>query len=255
MASEESIAAALLAITSEKVSIRAAAKRHGVPRSTLALRYHNGNCGRTEAQEPSMKLNLFQEECLVKWIWMEDSCGRAPRHEDVRQMAQTFIDLSVTPLNFDRRDNEIGLKWVTRFLARHPEVSSMKGRKLEAIRRKGTTHQIVADFFQVYQNMYEKYNFQHEDIWNMDETGLGIGVTTNRTVIAPSYKRRTFVQSPENHDHVTIFECVSAAGKSIMPLVIFKGKVTMSDYYPVNTEHWSFHTTKNGWTDTTTALE
>ena len=39
-----------------------------------------------------------------------------------------------------------------------------------------------------------------------------------------SEKRKTYIQSPENREWVSILECISASGRSVRPIVIFKGK-------------------------------
>lgn len=251
MAPEDSIAAALVAVTTKNVSVRAAALEFNVARNTLAGRLKNGNKNRVEAHEGTMKLSLCQEDFLVNWAWMEDSCGRAPRHADVKKMAEAILNFSST----DRHDLELGNKWLSRFLARHPDIATMKGRKLAAIRQKGTTYSTVSQFFEDYKSLLAKYDFQNSNIWNMDETGFALGVTSNRNVIAPSFKRRTFVKSPENRDHVTVFECISALGKCIEPLVIFKGKDCLLRNFPPDISYGHYYATKNGWTDNYTAMK
>jgi len=41
-------------------------------------------------------------------------------------------------------------------------------------------------------------NIQIEDIWNMDETGIALGVCTNTQVLASSKKKKAYVKTPEN---------------------------------------------------------
>ena len=58
----------------------------------------------------------------------------------------------------------------------------------------------------------------------MDETGIAISVCNNTRVLASTYKRKAYVKSPENREWITIVECVSADGRTLRPLVIFKGQ-------------------------------
>ena len=58
----------------------------------------------------------------------------------------------------------------------------------------------------------------------MDESGIALGVCINLIAIGDASKKNTFVQSPNNREWVLIVELVSALGRLIRPLIIFKGK-------------------------------
>jgi hypothetical protein len=59
----------------------------------------------------------------------------------------------------------------------------------------------------------------------MDETGLALEACSNGRVIRSSSTKRTYKKAPaESREWVSILEVISADGKSIHPLVIFKGK-------------------------------
>jgi DDE superfamily endonuclease len=66
----------------------------------------------------------------------------------------------------------------------------------------------------------------------MDETGLHIGITGNGRVLGSSATRRTFIKTPgASREWVTTIEAISAAGHTIQPLVIFKGKSLQSTWF------------------------
>ena len=58
----------------------------------------------------------------------------------------------------------------------------------------------------------------------MDESGLGLGRCSNQRVLGGSNSKRTYVQSPETREWVTIIEAISTGGRALRPTVIFKGK-------------------------------
>ena len=66
---------------------------------------------------------------------------------------------------------------------------------------------------------------QQDDVWSMDEHGIGLSVCNNSRVLGVSGKRKTYIQSPENRGWVSILECISASGRFIRPLAIFKAKM------------------------------
>ena len=96
----------------------------------------------------------------------------------------------------------------------------------------------------------------YENVWNFDETGVALGVCTNQQVIADARKKKAYNKSPESREWVSVLECVSAVGKKLQCLVIFKGKSLQSTWFPsVNTPDWLYTTSANGWTSNAIGLE
>ena len=90
----------------------------------------------------------------------------------------------------------------------------------------------------------------------MDETGVALGVCTNSQVLASSSKKKAYVKSPEDREWTSIIETVSATGKKLQCLVIFKGKHPQSTWFPVRgTPDWKYTTSENGWTSNSIGLE
>ena len=236
----ESIAAAVADVTSGKLSVRQAAEKYAISKSTLYNRTQNGNKNKCTSHEKQMSLTLYEEQLIVDWIWIEDSLGRAPTHQDIKELAEDLLAQRGKP-------TELGKKWVGRFIARHEEIKAMKGKKLATERRKGTTYDKVVEFFDAYESIIAKYNITGANIYNMDETGFLIGVTSNQLVVAPSFKRKTFVQSPETRQRTTAVECISALGVVIKPLIIFKGASLWSHLTPPNPPEWHYDSNSSAW--------
>ncbi len=82
----------------------------------------------------------------------------------------------------------------------------------------------------------------------MDESGIALGSCTNSIRLGDASKKKTLVQSPENREWVSIVESISALGRSIRPLVIFKGKHIQSSWFHHDeVPNWVYTTSKNGW--------
>jgi len=87
-----------------------------------------------------------------------------------------------------------------------------------------------------------------ENSWNMDESGIALSSCTNSIRLGDALKKKTLVQSPENREWVSIVESISALGRSIRPLVIFKGKHIQSSWFHHDeVPDWVYTTSKNGW--------
>jgi len=82
----------------------------------------------------------------------------------------------------------------------------------------------------------------------MDESGIALGAYINSIAIGDASKKNTFIQSPNNRKWVLIVESVSALGRSIQPLIIFKGKHPQSTWFHQGkVPNWIYTTLKNGW--------
>lgn len=104
-------------------------------------------------------------------------------------------------------------------------------------------------FFDHFNHVREQRQVRPQDIWNMDEHGLALGICTNTQVLASSRKSRTYVKSPQDREWVSIIESVSATGNKTRCLVIFKGKSLQTTWYTVNDiPDWLYTTSENGWT-------
>ncbi|KAI1000441.1 hypothetical protein K3495_g7754 [Podosphaera aphanis] len=147
--------------------------------------------------------------------------------------------------NGDR--NPLGKIWIPHFLKRNLRVASMAGRKIEAVRAKAANPQQLRAFIEKFEHTRKRLNVATEDIYNMDETGLALGVCTNTIVIASSFKKKVYVKSSENREWVSIIECVSAAGRKLRCAAIFKVRTLQTTWFPASILDWLYTTSENGW--------
>jgi 4-hydroxybenzoate polyprenyltransferase len=94
--------------------------------------------------------------------------------------------------------------------------------------------------------------------WNMDETGIMEGKGTNGLVLGSAASRYIQKKQPGSRAWISLLECVSADGRSLPPLVIYKGKSLQAQWFPSNLSRynrWHFTYYDNGWTTDQTALE
>lgn len=60
--------------------------------------------------------------------------------------------------------------------------------------------------------------------WNMDEAGIMEGIGDNGLVLGSSRKNWAAQIQSGNRYWTSIIECISATGRHLKPLVIYKGK-------------------------------
>jgi hypothetical protein len=61
-----------------------------------------------------------------------------------------------------------------------------------------------------------------------------LGICKNSMVLGDSQKKRTYVQSPQDREWVSMVETVSALGRSTRPIAIFKGKTSQTTWFRHN---------------------
>lgn len=91
-------------------------------------------------------------------------------------------------------------------------------------------------------------------IW--DEKGFMLGVSASAKVIVRSDTRNRFVTQAGDRSWVTAIECVSASGKVLPPMIIFKGEKHLTKWYDRTTLlEARIGISSKGWTDNELTLD
>jgi DDE superfamily endonuclease len=84
----------------------------------------------------------------------------------------------------------------------------------------------------------------------MDEKGFSMGATQKSNVFVPIAERQAFLCQDGNREWVSVIETISAAGKSLLSYVIFKGVYHQSSWYQaLDSRSSKIATSPKGWTD------
>jgi len=229
-------------------SLRKAAERYGIAESTLRGR-RRGQQPHAIAHQQQQRLTPEQEAFLIDWILDEDSRAQPPSHARVREMATRILRM-----NGDTQP--LGKRWIPHFLARQPRVSSVVGRTIESARTTAANYNTIKEWLDHFDRITRELGIQCENMWNMDETGVALGVCTNQQVIADARKKKAYNGSPESREWVSIIECINAVGTKLQCLVIFKGVHLQTTWIPsIDTPDWLYTTSTNGWTSNAIGLE
>jgi hypothetical protein len=78
---------------------------------------------------------------------------------------------------------EVGEKWSSRFLKRHPKFSIHRQETLDIARFRGLQSIIIQVYFQKLSGPWDKYNIHPEDCYNMDGTGYQIGIRGKQKIV------------------------------------------------------------------------
>jgi Tc5 transposase DNA-binding domain/helix-turn-helix, Psq domain len=193
------------------LSIREAATTFKVPKSTLEARL-KGRKTRMEAHESEKKLSKAAEDALVDWV---------------KEMGRRGVPLSnsaAAALASVISGEKVGEAWVQRFRTRHPDLKVRWTTSMEKCRAQALNRTAVEEFYVVLRELIEKYNIPPENIYNMDEKGLQLGIGMKIRVLVDREQKTAFKVEDGNRELVTLIECANALGKSIPPTFIFQGQ-------------------------------
>ncbi|TLS20308.1 uncharacterized protein PpBr36_11424 [Pyricularia pennisetigena] len=247
---DENDMAAAIADVAQGVPVLRAAKKWHVPRSTLRGRL-TGTTPRFITNTSFQKLSVSQETALETWVLGQEALGYPPTHSEIRHIAEKVLLASGQPPT-------LGIKWVQKFLRRYPSLKVHRPRKIDSARIHGATTEVIRKWWPRLQNPTTSA-IKPENRWNMDETGIMAGQGSNGLVIGSNFTRSIQRKQPGLREWTSFIECISATGKSLPPLCIFRGKTVQQQWFPSNElqrfEGWKFTATPNGWTDDNTAVE
>ena len=168
---EERIQLALQAVTRNGfkengrpwLSLREAAKCFEVSKTKLTAQF-NGRKTKREAHKHERILSFGEENVLVEWIKEMGRRG-VPLHASAVALHASAIS-----------GMQVSERWVARFCTRHPELKAKWTTGLEQCRAQSLNRAAVAGFYDHLQHLREKYDIPDENIYNMDEKGIQLGM-------------------------------------------------------------------------------
>jgi len=155
---------ALEDVREKRLSIRAAAIKYGVPRTTIGdtIKERVGvKLGRpTELNEEEERIIRERLMLMAEWGFPLDS-------KSTRYLVKNYLDALGKTTRFE--DNLPGEDWLECFLARHTELSKRRANLIKRSRA-AVTREIITDWFENYKVVVD--GVPPENIWNCDETNL-----------------------------------------------------------------------------------
>jgi hypothetical protein len=118
----------------------------------------------------------------------------------------------------------VGESWVKRFKARQPELKVKWSSTLEKCRAASLNPALVNEYFDLLEDVIKEYGFPAENIYNMDEKGIQLGVGQKVKAFVDRDQKDVYSVEDGNRELVTVIETISADGSCLQPSVIYQGK-------------------------------
>jgi hypothetical protein len=240
------------------MSITAAGKKNGVPRSSLTDKFRKAKELRDKGQpflqvfghcsggkEEGRVFNFREEKMLADHlsVFAEGGCGLTCK--EFREVAHHWaVENSFGKVDPDK--NEMSYHWYYAFLERHPELQVLKPMELSLHRAAAPSQFVVNQFFDKLEYLVNKYNLNGSNIWNIDETGI-MDQPHAQKVIIPVHTPKFQLVAGERGQLTTVLAFANAAGDVCDPTVIMKGENLQHTWREYKPDGWLLFNSHNGW--------
>lgn len=248
-------ALATLRTSTEKVTYAALSESSQVPLSTLWHRNH-GRQSRKQAATHKQYLTPCEERALVDYLLRAAERGFPIPLKLLPFLAHVIARQRSSPSSIMAADVELEpprKNWVRGFRARHPEIAAKKLRPMDWARN--NIYEKVAHWFTVIERELHDPAILPENVYNMDETGIMLGVLNSQKFFVERNEPRKYRKTGVNRTLVTAVECISADGRSLSPLIIWPSSTHRSAWTTHPTPGWHFACSPSGYTNRDTVLD
>lgn len=220
---------------------------YGIPKAVVFHRIKGRKsslklgAGRPQALSAEAELDL--ENCIKAKARMGIPCSR----EEVIQITAEYVRLKNLQTPF--RDGVPNNDWYYGFLKRHPSISFKKPELLQKNRQDARDPFVIYEFYNDLNQLIKDndLNDKPEFVFNCDESGF-CSDPKKFKALGEKGKALNRVSGGSGRESTTVLATISAAGKCLPPLIVFKGVAVQARHTSQNAYPGTLYTTsKNGW--------
>lgn len=215
-----------------EASFRWLGRQFNVGKDRIHRRWTGRHSSKSDRDSTNLKLDSYQDKALCWYLVRLWEIGVPLRFSHIISAANEVLAAAYPS---DEDPPTVSDRWPPRWLARHTEFTVRREKSIEIERQRAMNVEQIQDFFEKFRSVVDQYKIERDDTWNMDETGIRVGVGRGQWVIVPAgedYGRFTnLIGSYGDTEHVTVVESISAGGADIPPLIIVKGVVIQARWF------------------------
>lgn len=160
------------------------------------------------------------DEAILQWILQQRDLHIPVSRQAIQEQARLILGDSFG-------DFKASAGWLNRFLIRHN--LSLRSRTSLSQKLPADLETKIQSFTQYVRKLREDDEYEDDFIINMDETPVFFDLVPNKTVEKKGSKSVIVRTSNSDKRHVTIVLAVTASGKILPTMIIFKGKRKLKD--------------------------
>ena len=137
------------------------ARQYGIPSSTLWNRI-NGRKTAAARNPQFQRLSPDEEAAIRDWILRLQAWGWSSRVKQVRSIAKELLIKKSD-------DKSVEVNWPQKFLKHHSQIKTVYISSFNKERAMTQNHDILTDWFNLFQSLKKEHEIEIEDIYNMNE--------------------------------------------------------------------------------------
>ena len=233
-ASREQRMIAAMKMVTDGHTYRQAAERHQLPKSTIASRIQAASPSSQRVRKLRAGLRTLtsvEEELVLNLITRSAERGLPLTRSLVKEAVEIIIS-RMTPashLALRFKGGTPGTRYLRNFHRRHRDkILFCKALRQEAVRFQSCNGDVLTTHFARLEKIIQEHNIDGPRIWNCDETGATPGRDANGKQTSRVYVTRAGARDAKighflSTNRVTMLPAVSADGKAVPPMFVFKG--------------------------------
>ena len=223
------------------MSVSKASVIHGIPRSTLKDHVHGRVLPGAKPGAPTL-LSPSEEQDLVEFLCKCASTGYGKTRQDVMTIVSRML-----AGKGELRSVTGG--WWSKFIARHHKELSLRAPATLSLSRASASSQASIDnYFDILEHTLQTTGLHGYPalIFNMDESGFPLDPKPLK-IIDSRGSKNPYCISSGSKSQVSIAACVSAAGQSLPPYIIWKRKTMSPDMAVGELPGTEYGLSEKGW--------
>lgn len=226
--SKEDLELAIRAYSSGEKGLNQCWRDYNIPKATLLRHVRRVNkiaVGPVKSLGRNPTFDSEVENLICTRIVQFSECLFGLTIRDIRKLAFDVAEKNKIPHQFSTEKQMAGKKWYYNFMRRNKHLSLRQPESTSLNRIKGFNKENVYAFFDLLEQLCDKYDINATSIFNMDESGFStVAKKCQKIITTKGSKAVGSVASGERGVNTTIVCCVSAAGWYVPPMIIFKRK-------------------------------
>ena len=156
-----------------------------------------------------------------------------------------------------------GADWWQHFLRRWPELTERKPQHLSTSRARACSRESLDKWYEGVKVFFESTGFFRrgrplydiaDRIWNCDETGFCLGVTTKKVLAKKGEKFVHDTAGGSDRAYITVHCCGSASGTRLAPYILYKGVYLYKEWTIGGPAGALYGVSDSGWMETKNCL-
>jgi hypothetical protein len=148
-----------------------------------------------------------------------------------------------------------GKNWAQGFEKRYPALKSRRVKAIDWKRHENNIYDKITYWFEVIRKVLQDPAILPENVYNMDETGVMLCLLNSVKVLVGKDDPRDYRGAGVKRTIVTAIECISASGRSLLPMIIWPATTYRSNWTTFPTPGWHYACSESGYTDSKISLE